>query len=282
MLSVVKAMFSQSVAYCDYPVRWQLGMQDPANFNAVAMQFFHDYLMVLLVVIVSIVFLLLAYIIKFFNDEVILTEEDLKAREFYAKNFHSSLIEIVWTVIPAIILLFIAVPSFNLLYSLEEKVQPSLTVKVIGHQWYWTYEYSDFYRKYGTMLIYDTYVRPKEYLTRGIMRLLETTSNVALPIGKHVRFLVTSADVLHSWALPSFGIKIDACPGRLNQITFFTTRLGLFYGQCSEICGINHGFMPISVRVVGPSHFRNGVFDEIRDFKKLNAEGLTTYIGFAD
>lgn len=142
-----------------------------------------------------------------------------------------------------------AFPSFALLYSIDELVNPSATLKSVGHQWYWTYEYSDFGAEFGSVEL-ESYMVPEEDLGRGHYRLLETNYRVVLPVGVHVRALVTSADVLHSWAIPSLGIKVDACPGRLNQTAMFIKREGVFYGQCSEICGVNHGFMPIVVQAV--------------------------------
>jgi cytochrome c oxidase subunit 2 len=166
---------------------------------------------------------------------------------------HSSLLEIIWTIIPAVLLLFIAVPSFSLLYSLDEVVDPFLTLKVIGSQWFWTYEYS-YYETADNQIIdslsFDSYMMPENEIAKGCLRLLEVDNRAFLPIDTHVRVLVTATDVLHSWAIPSFGIKTDACPGRLSETSLFIKRSGNFFGQCSEICGTNHGFMPIGVKGV--------------------------------
>jgi cytochrome c oxidase subunit 2 len=145
--------------------------------------------------------------------------------------------------------MIIAISSFALLYSLDEVINPSMTLKVIGHQWYWSYEYSDSSNP-KNILNFDSYMKSEEDLTLGNFRLLEVDNRIVLPIKIHIRLLVTAADVLHSWAVPSLGIKVDACPGRLNQVFLFLKREGVFYGQCSEICGINHGFMPIVVQGV--------------------------------
>jgi cytochrome c oxidase subunit 2 len=207
------------------------------------MIYFHDYLMIFLIVIGTLVFWLLYKVIVSFNEEKM---------PIANKFTHSSLLEIVWTIIPAIVLLFIAIPSFTLLYSLDELLDPVLTLKVIGHQWYWTYEYSD----YATLnegentLTFDSYMIPTNELVKGSLRLLEVDQQVVLPINTHIRVLVTAADVLHSWAIPSFGIKVDAIPGRLSQASLFIKREALYYGQCSEICGVNHAFMPIVVKAV--------------------------------
>jgi cytochrome c oxidase subunit 2 len=174
------------------------------------------------------------------------------------KFTHSSQLEIVWTIIPAIILLLIAVPSFALLYSLDEVIDPAVTLKVIGHQWYWSYEYSDYATlEGGESLNFDSYMVSTNDLTLGTYRLLEVDNRVVLPITTHIRVLITAADVLHSWAVPSFGIKLDACPGRLSQTSLFIKREGVYYGQCSEICGINHGFMPIVVEGVSANKYIN-------------------------
>ena len=145
--------------------------------------------------------------------------------------------------------MIIAIPSFALLYSLDEIINPSMTLKVIGHQWYWSYEYSDSSNPENAFN-FDSYMKSEEDLTLGNFRLLEVDNRIVLPTKIHIRLLVTAADVLHSWAVPSLGIKVDACPGRLNQVFLFLKREGVFYGQCSEICGINHGFMPIVVQSV--------------------------------
>jgi len=174
---------------------------------------------------------------------------------------HSSLLEIVWTIIPALILIAIAVPSFALLYSLDELVDPVLTLKVVGHQWYWSYEYSDYYANVVSgefpTIQYDSYMLPLENLIEGRFRLLEVDNRVVLPTHSHIRLLITAADVLHCWAIPSFGVKLDACPGRLSQASLFIKREGMYYGQCSEICGVNHGFMPIVVEAVSTDEFAN-------------------------
>jgi len=153
---------------------------------------------------------------------------------------HGTLIEIVWTVTPAIILMFIALPSFSLLYSLDEVIEPKATIKVIGHQWYWSYETPD-------NKDFDSYMTPLNELKHGDLRLLEVDNPLVLPVGTHLRFIVTANDVLHSFAVPALGIKIDSVPGRLNQVSAFIKREGIYYGQCSELCGVNHGFMPIKI-----------------------------------
>lgn len=168
---------------------------------------------------------------------------------------HNTKLEIIWTVIPTIILIFIAIPSFILLYSLDEVINPSVTLKAIGHQWYWSYEYSDYTE--NNSINFDSYMITENDLEFGQFRLLEVDNRVILPVNTHVRVLVTAGDVLHSWAVPSMNIKADAVPGRLNQLTLFIKRPGVYYGQCSEICGVNHAFMPIVIEAVSLWNYSN-------------------------
>jgi cytochrome c oxidase subunit 2 len=179
------------------------------------------------------------------------TYPELKSM-IYAKAYlklnsftHGAALEIIWTIIPSLILMMIALPSFALLYSIDEVIDPACTIKVIGHQWYRSYEVGD-------TLNSDSYMLPITDLNSGELRLLEVDNYLVLPINIHVRFLVTSQDVLHSFAIPSFGIKVDAVPGRLNQLSTFINREGIYYGQCSELCGANHGFMPIKIAAIDP------------------------------
>jgi cytochrome c oxidase subunit 2 len=184
----------------------------------------------------------------------------LDTTQLYSAGFnHHTPIEIAWTVTPALILMLIAVPSFALLYSIEEFVEPSITVKCTGHQWYWHYEYSNCKHaalgKYINSLKFESYMIPNEDLLDGDLRLLEVDGRIMVPAGVHIQVSVTAADVLHCWAVPSLGVKVDACPGRLNQTSIFIKRPGVFYGQCSEICGVNHGFMPIVVSSLYPKDY---------------------------
>jgi len=162
---------------------------------------------------------------------------------------HGTTIEIVWTVLPSLILVVVALPSFALLYSIDEIIDPTITIKCVGHQWYWSYEYSDFETKLGT-INFDSYMIPEDELEFGELRLLEVDNRIVLPQNTHIRVLVTAADVLHSWAVPSLGVKVDACTGRLNQTSLYLLREGVFFGQCSEICGVGHSNMPIVVESV--------------------------------
>lgn len=165
----------------------------------------------------------------------------IKSNNFILKDlYHGSLIEIIWTLIPGIILILIAIPSFRLLYLMDDYSDTTVSIKVIGHQWYWSYSYDNFY--------FDSYL--SQDLILGSFRLLDTDEHLIIPSNTPLRFLVTSTDVIHSWSVPALGLKIDACPGRLNQIGVEIYRAGLYFGMCSEICGINHAFMPITVKVI--------------------------------
>nr|BBD20515.1 cytochrome c oxidase subunit II [Cyrtodactylus tigroides] len=158
----------------------------------------------------------------------------------HTETMNAQMVETVWTILPAVILILIALPSLRILYLMDEISSPHLTIKAIGHQWYWTYEYTDYEN-----MTFDSYMVPTQALSPGTLRLLEVDHHTVVPTGSPTRVLVTAEDVLHSWALPALGIKTDAIPGRLNQTMFTASYPGLFFGQCSEICGANHSFMPI-------------------------------------
>lgn len=233
--------FNKMINLMDASESWQLGMQDPATPVMEGIITFHDDLMFFLIAITIFVSWLLLRAIYFFNEETHPQAE---------KFVHGTTIEVVWTTLPAVLLLIIAVPSFALLYSMDEIIDPVLTLKVIGHQWYWSYEYSDDFSSTDESLFFESYMVQEDDLEKGQFRLLEVDNRVVLPTDVHIRVLITASDVLHSWAVPSLGVKLDACPGRLNQTSLFIKREGVFYGQCSEICGINHGFMPIVIEAV--------------------------------
>ena len=241
---LIGTMFSQNVVFMDAAEPWQLGFQDPATPIMEGIINFHNHIMFFLTAVGVMVFWLLARCLIIYDAD---TNQDK------IDNFtHATTVEIVWTIVPAIILMIIAVPSFALLYSMDEMLDPAVTLKVVGHQWYWSYEYSDYNHltEENEGINFDSYMIAEEGLQPGLFRLLEVDNRVVLPVNTHIRVLVTAADVLHSWSVPSFGVKVDACPGRLNQTSVFIKRPGVFYGQCSEICGVNHGFMPICVEVV--------------------------------
>lgn len=242
------------IAYCDAASPWQFGFQDPATPIISGIINLHNGIMFFLILIAFMVMWLIFRAVYLFGDT-------RNFKEANKKFTHSTSLEIVWTLTPAFLLLFLAGPSFALLYSIDEVVYPQITVKVIGHQWYWSYEYSG-HSHYVTEknLNFDSYMLSQEDITVGGLRLLEVDSRLKLPTQTHIRVLITSADVLHSWAVPSLGVKIDACPGRLNMVSLYIERPGVFYGQCSEICGVNHGFMPIVVEAVAVPSYMDWVY----------------------
>jgi cytochrome c oxidase subunit 2 len=214
----------------------QLIFQDAASPIILQIISFHDHALVILAIIISVVtYAILTLILNKFTSRV---------------RSDAQQIETIWTVLPAVILIFLAIPSLRLLYLTDEINSPSVTIKTIGHQWYWRYEYSDF-----SDIQFDSYMVPTSELSEGEFRLLEVDNRIVVPIQLEIRMLVTAADVIHSWTIPSIGVKIDAIPGRLNQLGFIANRPGVFYGQCSEICGSNHSFIPIAIEVVDTKSF---------------------------
>nr|BAW32376.1 chytochrome c oxidase subunit II [Xenopus cf. tropicalis Asashima-A-001] len=216
----------------------QLGFQDAASPIMEELLHFHDHTLMAVFLISTLVL----YIITIMMTTKLTNTNSMDAQE----------IEMVWTIMPAIILIMIALPSLRILYLMDEVNDPHLTVKTIGHQWYWSYEYTNY-----EDLSFDSYMIPTSDLTPGQFRLLEVDNRMVVPMESPIRLLVTAEDVLHSWALPALGVKTDAIPGRLNQTSFIATRPGVFYGQCSEICGANHSFMPIVVEAVPLNDFEN-------------------------
>nr|QFO87053.1 cytochrome oxidase subunit II [Latreillia valida] len=221
-----------------------LGLQDSASPLMEQLTFFYDHVMLILILIITFVGYIMVSML--FNSSI---------NRFLLEN---QTIEVIWTIIPAIILIFIALPSLRLLYLLDEVNNPSITLKTIGHQWYWSYEYSDFMN-----LEFDSYMIPTSDLEMSSFRLLDVDNRTVLPMNTQIRILISAADVIHSWTVPSLGIKADAIPGRLNQSSFLINRPGLFYGQCSEICGANHSFMPIVIESVSTNSFLNWISSSI-------------------
>lgn len=234
---------------------WQFSFQDPATYLMEGIiDLHHDIMFFLIFIVVLVSFFIFEFVIGSFNEEII---NDTLSKIQPAKIFlpplvqHNTSLEIAWTLIPCVILLLIAVPSFSLLYAVEDLNIIESTIKIIGNQWYWTYELpcENFEKKFDSVMLLE------EDLILGRLRLLEVDTRLILPIEKQLRLFITASDVLHSWAVPSLGVKIDACPGRLNQVALLIKRSGIYYGQCSEICGINHGFMPIVVEAVNEGDF---------------------------
>nr|AQP26927.1 cytochrome c oxidase subunit 2 [Dihoplotermes sp. A TB-2017] len=217
-----------------------LTLQDSASPVMEQLIYFHDHALMIMLMIITTVFYTMISIIQ-----------NKQTSRFILEG---QMIETVWTIAPAIILVFIAIPSLRLLYLMDEIHNPVMTLKAVGHQWYWSYEYSDF-----TKLEFDSYMVQQEDSLANTFRLLDTDNRIVLPMNSPVRLIVTAADVLHSWTVPSLGVKTDATPGRLNQVSFSINRPGLLYGQCSEICGANHSFMPIVIESVSTNQFINWV-----------------------
>jgi len=237
-----KNMFIFTTIFNDAAQPFQIGFQDSCAPGFTGIVELHNTIFFYLVVISVAVFWVLGSTMFYFNST--------KSGIVHKYLNHGTLLELIWTVSPAFILIAIAFPSFRLLYLLDEVISPTITIKVVGHQWYWSYEYSDYVTESGDAIEFDSYMIPESDLELGQFRLLDVDNRVVIPVDTHIRLIVTGSDVLHSFALPSFGVKIDAVPGRLNQSSILAERTGTFYGQCSEICGVYHGFMPIAVEAV--------------------------------
>nr|AGZ19011.1 cytochrome c oxidase subunit II [Idiocranium cf. russeli BMNH 2008.409] len=214
----------------------QLGFQDAASPIMEELLHFHDHTLM----VVFLISTLVLYTITIMMTTKLTNTNSMDAQE----------VEMIWTILPAIIMIVIALPSLRILYLMDEVCNPHLTIKSIGHQWYWSYEFTDY-----ESLSFDSYMTLTQNLTQGQFRLLEVDNRMVVPMESPIRMLITAEDVLHSWAIPSLGIKTDAVPGRLNQTTFIITRPGMYYGQCSEICGANHSFMPIVVEATPMKNF---------------------------
>nr|YP_009349820.1 cytochrome c oxidase subunit 2 [Metrioptera bonneti]AQM39956.1 cytochrome c oxidase subunit 2 [Metrioptera bonneti]QHX99577.1 cytochrome c oxidase subunit II [Metrioptera bonneti] len=214
-----------------------LNLQNSASPLMEQLIFFHDHtLFILLMITILVAYIMTSLIFNKFTHRYLLEGQT---------------IEVIWTILPAITLIFIALPSLRLLYLLDESMDPLITVKTVGHQWYWSYEYTDFTTPYE----FDSYMMPYNEMPENGFRLLDVDNRTVLPMNTPIRMLVTAADVLHSWTVPALGVKVDATPGRLNQTSFFMNRPGVFYGQCSEICGANHSFMPIVIESININSF---------------------------
>jgi len=231
-----------SIASAQQPTDWQLGFQDSYSPTMDRIISLNDILLWICVAISAFVIGLMAYIFLRFN----------RKRNPTPKKFsHNSLIEVIWTVAPVIILVAIAVPSLRLLFYMDRTDDPEMTIKAIGHQWYWSYEYPDL----GEDISFDAVMLQEDELEDGQPRLLATDETVVVPVDTNIRLLVTADDVIHAWTIPSFGIKIDAIPGRVNEGWFRVDAEGIYYGQCSELCGRDHAFMPIQVKAVSKEEY---------------------------
>jgi len=231
----------------DTPVAWGIFFQDSASPQMEGIVEIHNYIMYFLTAILIGVGWILIHNIRAY----IYTVSPISHKYLQ----HGTLIELVWTITPAIILILIAFPSFKLLYLMDEVSDPSMSVLAEGHQWYWSYHYPDFLNEDNDNIEFDSYIVPESDLEEGTLRMLEVDNRVILPESTYIRFIITSGDVIHSFACPALGIKLDAYPGRLNQVSVFINREGTFYGQCSELCGILHSSMPIVIESVSLEKF---------------------------
>ena len=249
-LNIVKHIEKLSVpfiAICDAPRPWGIYFQDSATPQMEGLLELHDNIIFYLVIVLFAVTWVLMSVIK--------TDARLISRFSHKSLSHGTLVELIWTITPGLILMLIAFPSFKLLYLMDEVSDPLMVILAEGHQWYWSYQYPDFLNSDDEFIEFDSYLVPESDLQDGALRMLEVDNRVIIPELTHVRFIVTAADVIHSFACPSLGIKCDAYPGRLNQVSVMISRQGTFYGQCSEICGILHSSMPIVIESVSIEKF---------------------------
>ena len=240
-------------AYADEPTNWQLGLPAAADLRMGNIVVLHNFLLILITIIALFVLALLVWIAVRYNA---------KANPTPSSTTHNTILEVAWTIVPVLILTVIAIPSFRLLYFQDTIPKPDLTIKAIGKQWYWSYEYPD----HGNFAFDALMLPDRRAAQQGKPRLLATNNRVVVPVGKTVRVITTGADVIHSWAMPAFGVKIDAVPGRINQTWFKAEREGVFYGQCSELCGSRHAFMPIEVEVVSQAKFDQWIVEAKEKF----------------
>lgn len=248
-----------STAQAAMPLPKEMGMQPPATEIARMGEWMHNsWLMPIITVITLFVLALLLWIIVRYRAA---------ANPTPSKTSHNTLIEVIWTIVPVFILVAIAIPSFRLLYAEYTPPKADVTLKVTGHQWYWSYEYPD----QGNFSFDSIMLTDEEAAKAKLPRLLATDNRVVVPAGKTVKLLITSADVMHSWAVPSFFVKMDAVPGRINEAWFKVEKPGIYYGQCSELCGIKHGFMPIMVEALEPAKFDAWVLEAKTKFASVPA-----------
>lgn len=243
-------------AFAGQPLPWQTTFQAAASPVAEQIQDFNDLVFAIIVAITVFVLALMAYIVVRFSA---------KRNPVPSKRAHNTVLEILWTAVPVLILVVIAVPSLRLLYFMDRNPDAEMTIKAVGHQWYWSYEYPD-----HDDFAFDSIMVPDDALQPGQPRLLAVDNEVVLPVDTDVRILVTAGDVIHSWAVPAFGIKTDAVPGRINETWVRITREGTYYGQCSELCGVNHGYMPIAVRAVSKEAFETWVAEAKQRFARTD------------
>lgn len=257
--TILAALFilgGAGTVFAGTPEPWQMGFQTPASPTMTSIKEFHDLLLVIIISITVFVMVLMLYVMVRFNA---------KRNPVPTKTTHNTIIEVLWTAVPVMILVVIAIPSFRLLYFMDHTVEPDMTLKIIGHQWYWSYEYPD-----QGNFTFDANMTFAEDLEDKSLRMMETDNHVVLPTGKKIRLLMTSTDVLHAWGVPSLGVKLDTVPGRLNETWVQIDRPGMYYGFCSELCGMNHSFMPIAIEAVSEDEFDAWVETARQEFARVD------------
>ena len=254
ILLIISSLFIITEAFADQPKDWQLGFQNPASDGMRDIVNFHNNLLLPIIIAISVfvLFLMLYACVRF----------RASANPNPSKRTHNVTVEILWTLIPCLILIVMAVPSFKILYKQDTIPKADLTIKAVGYQWYWGYEYPD------ENIIFDSYMIEEKDLRADQPRLLTVDHEVVVPVNKVVKVLITANDVLHAWALPAFGVKRDAVPGRINETWFKAEKEGTYYGQCSELCGIKHAFMPITVKVVSEDDYQEWLSEARVKFAK--------------
>ena len=258
ILLIISSLFLAAEVLADQPKDWQLGFQNPASDGMRDIVNFHNNLLLPIIIAISVfvLFLMLYACVRF----------RASANPNPSKRTHNVTVEILWTLIPCLILIVMAVPSFKILYKQDTIPKADLTIKAVGYQWYWGYEYPD------ENIIFDSYMIEEKDLKSDQPRLLSVDNEVVVPVNKVVKVLITANDVLHAWALPAFGVKRDAVPGRINETWFKAEKEGTYYGQCSELCGIKHAFMPITVKVVSDEDYQEWLSEARVKFAKEEIE----------
>lgn len=252
---IIISLLIGASALADQPHPWQINLQEAASPIMHELHNFHNFLLVIVTSIVAFVLFLIIYVAIKFNA---------KANPIPASFTHNITLEIIWTVIPIIILVIIAIPSFRILKMEEHSPKPDLIIKVVGSQWYWSYSYPD-----NNGIEFDSRMIENKDLKTGQLRLLEVDNRIIVPQGKVIKFLITASDVIHSFAVPALGIKMDAVPGKVNETWTKIDKKGVYYGQCSELCGVNHGFMPIAIEVVSEEEFNSWIEEAKTKFAYL-------------
>ena len=247
-------LFAPITLFANEPKDWQLGFQKAGSGHMEDIVWFHDYMLLPIItgITVFVLFLVIYACVRFRSSR----------NPVASTTTHNTFIEVIWTLVPCLILIVIAVPSFKVLYEQDEIPPADVTIKAVGYQWYWGYEYPD------ENIIFDSYMIEDKDLQPGQPRLLTVDNEIFVPVNKVVKVLITANDVLHAWALPSFGVKRDAVPGRINETWFKADRTGTFYGQCSELCGVKHAFMPITVNVVSQDEYDAWLVNAKQKFAK--------------